>query len=104
MVNYDPVADFASGWLTLPSRVGIIPAALGNMIGGALFCGMYYWWMFIFREPPIAVDGVYYEAVETGPSTDPRQRLGPKVEMDQQVEGRVSDLETRPSTRRTVVV
>lgn len=41
---------------------GIIPAALGNMLGGALFCGTYYWWMYSFGEQPIAVDGVYYDS------------------------------------------
>lgn len=41
--------------------LGIIPAALGNMVGGALFCGMYYWWMFSCGAEPIHVDGVYYD-------------------------------------------
>lgn len=40
---------------------GIIPAGLGNIVGGALFCGVYYYWMFIFREPAISIDGVYYQ-------------------------------------------
>lgn len=31
------------------------------MIGGSVFCGMYYWWMYIFMEPPIAVEGVLYQ-------------------------------------------
>ncbi|KAK1826389.1 formate transporter [Podospora conica] len=46
---------------------GIVPASLGNIIGGALFCGVYYYWMFIFREPEIKIDGVYYqEKMEEG--------------------------------------
>lgn len=46
---------------------GIIPAGLGNIVGGALFCGVYYYWMFIFREPEINIDGVYYqEKLEEG--------------------------------------
>ena len=40
---------------------GIIPAGLGNIIGGALFCGGYYWWMYLVSEPPVAVDGYIYE-------------------------------------------
>ncbi|KAH9208026.1 Formate/nitrite transporter-domain-containing protein [Leptodontidium sp. 2 PMI_412] len=40
---------------------GIIPAGLGNIIGGALFCGGYYWWMYLFMEPPVKVDGVDYQ-------------------------------------------
>lgn len=40
---------------------GIIPAGLGNLVGGALFCGGYYWWMYLAMEPPVAVDGVVYD-------------------------------------------
>lgn len=40
---------------------GIIPAGLGNIVGGALFCGGYYWWMYLAMEPPVAVDGVVFE-------------------------------------------
>jgi formate/nitrite transporter len=43
---------------------GIIPAGLGNIIGGALFCGGYYWWMYLFQEPPVRVDGLTYEPYE----------------------------------------
>lgn len=48
---------------------GIIPAGFGNIIGGALFCGAYYWYMYLLNEPDIAIDGVYYarlDGVETG--------------------------------------
>ncbi|KZZ91136.1 Formate/nitrite transporter [Moelleriella libera RCEF 2490] len=30
---------------------GIVPALLGNIVGGALFCGVYYWYMYA-RESP----------------------------------------------------
>ena len=54
------------GLLSVP-LAGIVPAALGNILGGALFCGVYYYWMFIFREPEIKIDGVYYqEKMEEG--------------------------------------
>lgn len=43
---------------------GIIPAGIGNIIGGALFCGGYYWWMYLFMEPPVKVDGLAYEPYE----------------------------------------
>lgn len=59
---------------------GIIPAGIGyvysllvltgvvnqwdsNIIGGAIFCGGYYWFMYILNQPPIVVDGVEYELV-----------------------------------------
>ncbi|KAK4224778.1 Formate/nitrite transporter-domain-containing protein [Podospora fimiseda] len=40
---------------------GIIPTTLGNMIGGGLFCGVYYWYMYITGEPEIMLDGTYYQ-------------------------------------------
>jgi hypothetical protein len=43
---------------------GIIPAGLGNIIGGGLFCGVYYWWMYVFMEPEISVDGIEYQRTE----------------------------------------
>ncbi|KAK4216448.1 formate nitrite transporter family protein [Rhypophila decipiens] len=39
---------------------GIIPSCIGNIIGGALFCGAYFFWFFIYREGEIMVDGTYY--------------------------------------------
>ncbi|KAK0730969.1 Formate/nitrite transporter [Lasiosphaeris hirsuta] len=42
---------------------GIIPAGIGNIIGGALFCAVYYYYMFIFQESDIPVDGAYYEDI-----------------------------------------
>ncbi|KAM7202675.1 Formate/nitrite transporter domain containing protein [Rhypophila sp. PSN 637] len=55
-------------WLQAPGLTismyiwkGIIPAGLGNIIGGAVFCGGYYYWMYIFRQPEITVDGAYYQ-------------------------------------------
>jgi len=35
---------------------------LGNMIGGGIFCGLFYWYMHILGEPDIMVDGTYYQA------------------------------------------
>ena len=43
-----------------PNRLQI-PAGLGNIIGGAVFCGGYYWLMYLWGEEPIAIDGVHYE-------------------------------------------
>jgi formate/nitrite transporter FocA (FNT family) len=40
---------------------GIIPAGLGNIIGGAIFCAGYYWHMYLLAMEPIVFDGVYYE-------------------------------------------
>jgi len=40
---------------------GIIPAGLGNILGGALFCGGYYWYMYSFNQDSPLIDGVAYE-------------------------------------------
>lgn len=39
---------------------GIIPSGLGNIVGGMLMVGAYYWWMYLFLEPAVAVDGVHF--------------------------------------------
>ncbi|KAH6650400.1 Formate/nitrite transporter, partial [Chaetomium tenue] len=40
---------------------GIIPTALGNILGGAGFCGGFYYWLYIFDEPDVCVDGTYHQ-------------------------------------------
>jgi hypothetical protein len=45
---------------------GIIPATIGNILGGAGFCGAFYYWLHIFDEPDICVDGTYYQRLEEG--------------------------------------
>lgn len=64
---------------------GIIPAGLGNIIGGALFCGKslsmsrgtmeadddgddaggYYWYMYLNGEGAVAIDGVFFDEEST---------------------------------------
>ncbi|KAK8216645.1 putative formate/nitrite transporter family protein [Phyllosticta capitalensis] len=39
---------------------GIIPALLGNILGGALFCGAYYWYIYLYDHGELLVDGVPY--------------------------------------------
>lgn len=40
----------------------LIPALIGNIIGGGLFVGMAYWYLHASGEAPIAVDGALYAA------------------------------------------
>lgn len=40
----------------------LIPALIGNIIGGALFVGMAYWYIHTTGEGPIAVDGALFPA------------------------------------------
>ncbi len=63
--------------LTTP---GIIPCVIGNVIGGAIFCGAYYWWMYIFLEPDIKVDGVYYTPLRPRSNPFKRQPAGGDTE------------------------
>ncbi|EME44872.1 hypothetical protein DOTSEDRAFT_87377 [Dothistroma septosporum NZE10] len=50
----------------------MIPALLGNIVAGALFVGVFFWYLWLTGEGPIAVDGVYFPAdlplmgIETG--------------------------------------
>lgn len=39
---------------------GIIPALIGNILGGALFCGAYYWYMYLYEQEAPLIDGVPY--------------------------------------------
>lgn len=39
----------------------MIPAALGNILGGGLFCGVYYWYMYLLWDGPVKVDGSLYQ-------------------------------------------
>lgn len=50
----------------VPGLAGIIPATIGNILGGAGFCGAFYYWLHIFDEPEICVDGTYYQRLEEG--------------------------------------
>ncbi|KAJ4297405.1 hypothetical protein N0V88_004326 [Collariella sp. IMI 366227] len=54
--------------LTVPLYIwkGIIPTTLGNILGGAGFCGAFYYWMHLYDQPEILVDGLYYERMEEG--------------------------------------
>ena len=45
---------------------GIIPAGLGNIVGGAIFCGGFYWYMYLQGAGEIAVDGVFWESTKQG--------------------------------------
>ncbi|KAH7136286.1 Formate/nitrite transporter-domain-containing protein [Dactylonectria macrodidyma] len=45
---------------------GIIPSTLGNVLGGGLFCGVYYWYMYLLSADPIKVDGLEYQGPVVG--------------------------------------
>jgi hypothetical protein len=51
---------------------GIIPVLLGNIVGGALFCGGYYYMMYCWREPDVLLGG-------TVASSDVEQGLQSKI-------------------------
>lgn len=53
---------FPTWWLKLQANEpqGIIPTTLGNILGGGLFCGVYYWYMYLCMEPPVKIDGAEF--------------------------------------------
>ena len=42
---------------------GIIPALIGNIIGGGLFVGVLFWYLHIHGAPEIAVDDVLFNSM-----------------------------------------
>lgn len=60
-------------WLETPGLTvglyiwkGIIPALIGNIIGGGLFVGVYFWYQYLQGQEGPVVDGVEYEAEPVG--------------------------------------
>ncbi|RSM06504.1 hypothetical protein CEP52_005692 [Fusarium oligoseptatum] len=37
--------------------IRMIPALFGNILGGSLCCGVYFWWIFLASEGPVDNDG-----------------------------------------------
>jgi hypothetical protein len=60
------------------SLAGIIPTLLGNIIGGAGFCGAFYYYLHLYDEPDMCVDGIYYERLEED-TLLPRSQRAPVV-------------------------
>lgn len=44
---------------------GMIPALLGNIIGGGFFVATLYWYLHLQGHDEIAIDGEYYEATHS---------------------------------------
>ncbi|KAK4624233.1 putative formate transporter [Fulvia fulva] len=40
----------------------LIPALVGNIVSGALFVGVFFWYLWLTGEGPVATDGVYFPA------------------------------------------
>lgn len=74
---------------------GIIPAGLGNIVGGGFFCATTLWYLHLEGQPPCPVDGAFYEPVivhTTG--TDPNadgMRFRHKSSTKDEESGEVSD-------------
>lgn len=67
-------------WLQAPDLTvgfyiwkGMIPATIGNIIGGGMFVSVYYWYMYLALEDPVKVDGIEYQ----GPVVDSHMRWFP---------------------------
>jgi hypothetical protein len=66
---------------------GVIPALLGNIIGGGLFVGSYIYYQFLQGEEAPTIDGLPYESSPVGPM-DFRNR---KVDLGRKVLGHEED-------------
>ncbi|KAJ4320917.1 hypothetical protein N0V84_005621 [Fusarium piperis] len=75
---------------------GIIPAALGNVLGGSLFVGAYYWYMYLCMEAPVKIDGVEYQ----GPHVETHSHLH---FLDGRRKSAATDEESRIETRHVSV-
>lgn len=75
---------------------GIIPAALGNVLGGGLFVAAYYWYMYLCMEAPVKIDGVEYQ----GPHVDTLSHLH---FLDGRRKSAATDEESRIETRHVSV-
>ncbi|KAF4464656.1 formate transporter [Fusarium albosuccineum] len=73
---------------------GIIPATLGNILGGGLFCGLYYWYMYLLMEDPVKIDGVEYQ----GPHVDSHLHF-----LDGRRKSAATDEESRIETRHVSI-
>lgn len=45
---------------------GIIPALIGNIVGGGLFVGAYFWYQYLQGQDGSVIDGMEYEAEPVG--------------------------------------
>lgn len=53
---------------------GIIPTLLGNIVGGGLFVGTYYWYMYLLHTNPVTLTGLRKtNAGESEGTITPRQ-------------------------------
>ncbi|KAI8652431.1 hypothetical protein NCS57_01307000 [Fusarium keratoplasticum] len=75
---------------------GIIPATLGNILGGGLFVAAYYWYMYLCMEAPVKIDGVEYQ----GPHVDTHSHLH---FLDGRRKSAATDEESRIETRHVSV-
>lgn len=46
--------------VTLYIWKGIIPALIGNVIGGGLLVGAFFWYLHLSNEAPVLIDGVAF--------------------------------------------
>jgi formate/nitrite transporter FocA (FNT family) len=44
---------------------GMLPALLGNILGGGLFVGILYWYLHLQGQDAVAIDGVYHQSQGT---------------------------------------
>ncbi|CAK4010033.1 related to formate nitrite family of transporters [Lecanosticta acicola] len=61
----------------------LIPTVLGNIVGGGLFVGVVQWYLHQSSEPPVAIDGKYYDGDQSpliGQTTSQAPQIGREQE------------------------
>ncbi|KAJ5758975.1 hypothetical protein N7520_006131 [Penicillium odoratum] len=69
---------------------GIIPALIGNIIGGGVFCGTYYWYMYLLDLNSLSIPGLKRGANEA------------RVENQERFSTKESDIEATAGTSNAV--
>jgi hypothetical protein len=60
------VADTPGLTIGLYIWKGIIPALIGNILGGTMFVGCYYWWMYLALADDVPIEGALHEGAGLG--------------------------------------
>lgn len=58
------------------ASVGVAPVFLGNIVGGGLFVGIYYWWMYLCGSATVTVDGLVHGEGDTRIAETMVKRVG----------------------------
>lgn len=63
----------------------LIPALIGNLVGGGFFVGVMYWYLYLAgNSKPVQIDGETFEHAYGPPVTDGHSPVGGSSSMEQE--------------------